>query len=125
MLINALPGETPPETTEAPETAASEEGEPSETAEETETSAETETPEETAEASAEEPPAEVPEALKTYAEDIRKQTEADTLLVINTTGKIAWIAGDGADALPGIQAALSGGDAYTAAAALFTGSDNS
>ena len=117
LLINALPGEEPPETTAAPETEVPSETEvPAETdaASETEEASETEVPAETNAAVSE-----VPEELKSYAEDIRKQTEADTLLVIDTAGRTAWIAGN-TEALPAVQEALSGGDVYSAASAMFS-----
>ena len=119
LLTDALPGETPPETTEATsETEASE----------TETTAETEAPSETEAASETEAPSETDapaagtasDALKSYAEEIRKATEADVLLVIHTPDKTAWIAGGDDAALAKVQDALSSKGVYDAALALYS-----
>ncbi len=119
LLTDALPGETPPETTEATsETEASE----------TETTAETEAPSETEAASETEAPSETDapaagtasDALKSYAEEIRKATEADVLLVIHTPDKTAWIAGGDDAALARVQTALSSKGIYDAALALYS-----
>ena len=119
LLTDALPGETPPETTEAPsgtdapetEARPAPEGETEPLATPTE-SEPTEAPSETA-------PAVDTDALHSYAEDARKAAEADVLLVIHTPDKTAWIAGGDDASLARVQAALASGGAYEAALAMF------
>ena len=117
LLTDALPGEEPPETTEAPpETEAPETDAPADPAAETEPlSTPPEQSEETEAASAG-----VTDALKSYAEDARKSAEADVLLVIHTPDKTAWIAGGDEAQLARVQTALAGNGIYEAVLAMFT-----
>ena len=119
LLTDALPGETPPETTEAPSGTDAPETEAQPAPEgETEPLATPTEPEPT-EAPSETAPAVDTDALHAYAEDARKAAEADVLLVIHTPDKTAWIAGGDDAQLARVQAALASGGAYEAALTMF------
>jgi uncharacterized membrane protein YgcG len=130
LLVNALPGEEPPETTEAPAEPESTDAELSAEAETPpapddalttpedtlSTPEDTQAPPEETEAA----PAEVSDAMRSYAEAVRKETEADTLLIIHTADKTAWITGGDDALLTNVRAALDSGDVYTAACTVFS-----
>ena len=57
--------------------------------------------------------------MKSYAAAVRRETEADTLLIIHTADKTAWIDGGNDALLTSVRTALDSGDVYAAACAVF------